>query len=308
MKIYNSIEELIGNTPLVRASKIEKKYNLNAKILLKLERFNPAGSIKDRPALYMIADAIQKGKITKGATLIEPTSGNTGIGLAAICAYKGFKLILTMPDTMSVERIKIVKAYGAEVVLTDGKLGMQGSVDKAFEIQASIPNSMVVGQFYNPANIQSHYETTAKEIYEDTDGTVDAVVCGLGTCGTFTGIGRYLKEKNKNINMVGVEPLGSPKISKGKTGLHKIQGIGANFFPYNFDATVMDEIICSSDEDAYKFANELAKEEGILVGISSGASLFAGVELARREEYKNKTIVVILPDMGERYLSTDLFD
>ena len=199
MKIYDNIEQLIGNTPLVRANKIEKKYNLNAKILLKLERFNPAGSIKDRAALFMINDAFEKGKITEGATLIEPTSGNTGIGLASICALRGIKLILTIPDTMSVERIKILKAYGAEVVLTDGKLGMQGSVDKAVEIQANTPNSMVVGQFYNPANIQSHYETTAKEIFEDTDGNVDAVVCGLGTCGTFTGIGRYLKEKNKNI-------------------------------------------------------------------------------------------------------------
>lgn len=308
MNIYNNIEELIGNTPLLEVKNIEKGENLKARLLVKLERFNPAGSAKDRAAKFMLDDAEKRGLIKKGGTIIEPTSGNTGIGLSAIAVPRGYKVILTMPETMSIERRKLLKAYGAQIVLTDGKLGMQGAVDKAEEIKKETPNSIILGQFNNYANVLSHYHTTGPEIYQDTDGKVDVFVAGVGTGGTLSGVGKFLKEKNSKIKVVAVEPESSPLLSTGKAGAHKIQGIGANFVPDNFDKSVCDEIVAVSNENAINFAKKICKDEGVLVGISSGAALYAGVTIAKRKENENKIIVVLLPDTGERYLSTEVFE
>ena len=307
MKIYNKIEELIGNTPLLKVNNLIKELSLQANLFVKLEMFNPAGSIKDRVAYKIIEDAENNGKIKKGGTIIEATSGNTGIGLASIGISKGYKVIIVMPNSMSVERIKLVKSYGAEVVLTDGKLGMQGAVDKAIEINKNTPNSFIASQFENPSNVQAHYSTTAREIYLDLDKNVDFVVAGIGTGGTISGIGKFLKEQCDNIKIVGVEPYSSPLITKGVSGSHKIQGIGANFIPKIFDKTVVDEVFAVKDKDAIKFSRLLATKEGILAGFSSGANLCVGIELANRKENKGKNIVVILPDTGDRYLSTNLF-
>ncbi|MBE5754829.1 MAG: cysteine synthase A [Clostridiales bacterium] len=307
MKIYDSIENLIGNTPLFEPKNLAEIEGLKARLLVKLEYLNPAGSIKDRAALYMIADAEEKGLIKKGATIIEPTSGNTGIGIAAISAKKGYKTILTMPDTMSVERRKLLKAYGAEIVLTDGKLGMNGAVEKAKEIQKNTPNSIILSQFDNPANIMAHYKSSGPEIWIDTDGKVDYLVAGIGTGGTISGTGKYLKEQNSSIKVIGVEPSNSPLITCGKAGAHKLQGIGANFIPENFDETVCDSVCAITDEDAFKYARIMANSEGILVGISSGAAIAAAAKLAKLEENAGKIIVAILPDTGDRYLSTELF-
>ncbi len=308
MKIYSSVEDLIGKTPLLEVKNIKKREELKARLLVKLERFNPAGSSKDRVAKFMIDDAEKKGLISSGGTIIEPTSGNTGIGLSAIAVPRGYKVVLTMPETMSLERRKLLKAYGAEIVLTDGKLGMQGAVDKAEQIKKETPNSIILGQFENKANTLSHYKTTGPEIYEDTDGKVDLFIAGIGTGGTLSGVAKFLKEKNKNVKIIGVEPQNSPLISKGVAGAHKIQGIGANFVPDNFDENLCDEVVTVSDLDAINYAKKICLEEGILVGISSGAALYVGVNLAKKDEYKNKTIVVLLPDSGERYISTELFD
>lgn len=308
MKIYNKIDNLIGKTPLFEPKNLSDFFGLKARVLLKLEYFNPAGSVKDRAALYMLDDAKKRGVIKEGATIIEPTSGNTGIGLAAICASRGYKIILTMPDTMSIERRKLLKAYGAEVVLTEGKLGMAGAIEKAKELNVELPNSFIPSQFDNSANPLAHYYTTAPEIYQDTDGKVDVFIAGVGTGGTLTGTGKFLKEKKPAIEIVAVEPESSPLISKGVSGSHKLQGIGANFIPDNLDKTVCDKVIAVKDLDAYQYAKFLAKKEGILVGISSGAALFAAISLARKDEYKNKIIVALMPDTGDRYLSTDLFD
>ncbi|MBR5192711.1 MAG: cysteine synthase A [Clostridia bacterium] len=307
MKIYNKIEELIGNTPLLKVNNLIKELSLQANLFVKLEMFNPAGSIKDRVAYKIIEDAENNGKIKKGGTIIEATSGNTGIGLASIGISKGYKVIIVMPNSMSVERIKLIKSYGAEVVLTDGKLGMQGAVDKAIEINKNTPNSFIASQFENPSNVQAHYSTTAREIYLDLDKNVDFVVAGIGTGGTISGIGKFLKEQCDNIKIVGVEPYSSPLITKGVSGSHKIQGIGANFIPKIFDKTVVDEVFAVKDKDAIKFSRLLATKEGILAGFSSGANLCVGIELANRKENKGKNIVVILPDTGDRYLSTNLF-
>ncbi|MGN0467066.1 MAG: cysteine synthase A [Lachnospiraceae bacterium] len=306
-KVYKSALELIGNTPLVEVTNLEKKYNLKAKILVKLEYLNPAGSVKDRIAKAMIEDAEERGILKEGATIIEPTSGNTGIGLAAIAASKGYKVILTMPETMSVERRNILKAYGAEIVLTEGAKGMKGAIAKADELAREIENSFIPGQFDNPANPKVHKETTGPEIWNDTDGEVDIFIAGVGTGGTLTGTGTYLKEKKAGIKVVAVEPFTSPVLSKGISGPHKIQGIGAGFVPNVLDTKVYDEIMPIEADDAFKTAKELAKAEGILVGISSGAALYAAVEQAKREENEGKTIVVILPDSGDRYYSTPLF-
>lgn len=308
MKIYNNIEELIGSTPLLEVKNIEKSENLKARLIVKLERFNPAGSAKDRAAKFMIDDAERRGLIKKGGTIIEPTSGNTGIGLSAIAVPRGYKVILTIPETMSVERRKLLKTYGAQIVLTDGKFGMQGAVDKAEEIKKETPNSMILGQFDNYANVLSHYYTTGPEIYKDTDGKVDVFVAGVGTGGTLSGVGKFLKEKNPDVKVVAVEPESSPLLSTGKSGAHKIQGIGANFVPDNFDKSVCDEIVTVSNENAINFAKKICKDEGVLVGISSGAALYAGVTIAKRKENENKLIVVLLPDTGERYLSTEIFE
>lgn len=308
MKIYNEIEQLIGKTPLFEPKNLSKKFDLKAKLLLKLEYLNPAGSVKDRAALFMLNEAENKGLIKEGATIIEPTSGNTGIGIAAICARRGYKVILTMPETMSVERRKLLCAYGAEIVLTDGKLGMSGAVRKAEELKEKIDNSIILSQFDNPANVQAHYQTTGPEIFEDTDGKLNVFIAGIGTGGTLSGTGKYLKEKDKNIKIFGVEPAKSPLISKGVSGAHGLQGIGANFIPQNYNADVCDGVYSVLEEDAYLFARELAKLEGLLVGISSGAALSVGVQLAKREEWQGKTIVVLLPDTGDRYLSTPLFE
>ncbi|MCQ2387000.1 MAG: cysteine synthase A [Clostridia bacterium] len=308
MRVYNKVDELIGKTPLLRANNFEKSEGLKAKILLKLEYLNPAGSVKDRVALYMLNEAEKKGLIKQGGTVVEPTSGNTGIGLCAISASRGYKAVIVMPNSMSIERIKLMKAYGAEVVLTDGKLGMKGAIEKAEEINKNTPNSIIAGQFYNPANPLAHYKTTAPEIYEDTDGKVDIFIAGVGTGGTITGTGKYLKEKNKAIKVIGVEPLSSPLITKGVSGSHKIQGIGANFIPENYDKSVVDEVIAVSDEDSYEYARKIAKTEGVLVGISSGAAIAVGVALAKKKENENKNIVILLPDTGDRYLSTDLYE
>ena len=307
MKIYKSMEELIGKTPIVELRNIEQQENLAARLLVKLEKTNPAGSVKDRVAKAMLDDAEAKGKLTKGGVIIEPTSGNTGIGLAAIGAARGYRVIIVMPDSMSIERRQLMTAYGAELVLTEGKLGMKGAVDKAEELKAQIPGSIIAGQFENPANPAAHRTYTGPEIWEDTDGKVDIFVAGVGTGGTVSGIGEYLKSRNKDIRIVAVEPATSPLLSTGKAGPHRIQGIGANFVPENFNRDVVDEIITVTDEDAFKAGREIACKEGLLVGISSGAALHAAVELAKRRENYGKTIVALLPDTGERYLSSVMF-
>lgn len=306
--IINSITEAIGGTPLMRLNNIEHSEAAGAKIYGKLEAMNPAGSIKDRAALWMIKDAEEKGILKEGGTIIEPTSGNTGIGLAAIAAAKGYKAVFVLPDTMSIERRKLLAAYGAELVLTEGKKGMQGSVDKAEELHRQIPNSIIAGQFVNFANAQAHIDTTGPEIWNDLDGKADILVAGVGTGGTITGTGRYLKEKNPEVQIVAVEPKHSPLLSEGKTGPHNLQGIGANFVPEVLDQGVIDEIIPVLEEDAYALARKLAREEGYLAGITSGAALWAAIQLSKRAENKDRNIVVILPDSGERYLSTVLFD
>mgnify|MGYP001702586736 CR=1 FL=1 len=306
-KIYGSVAELIGNTPLVELKHIEKKYKLEATILAKLEYLNPAGSVKDRIAKEMIEDAESKGLLKAGSTIIEPTSGNTGIGLAAIAAAKGYRLIIVLPETMSVERRNIIKAYGAEIVLTEGSKGMPGAIAKAEELAKEIPDSFIAGQFVNPANPAAHRKTTGPEIWNDTDGKVDAFVAGVGTGGTVTGVGEYLKEKNPDINIYAVEPETSPVLSEGKSGAHKIQGIGAGFVPDVLNTKVYDEIITIENDDAFATSKQFGKLEGILVGISSGAALKGAIELAKRPENKGKTIVALLPDSGDRYYSTPLF-
>ena len=307
MKIAKSIIDLVGNTPIVELNRLEKKYDLKARLCAKLEYFNPAGSAKDRIAKAMILDAMEKGVINSESVIIEPTSGNTGIGLAFVCASFGMRAILTMPETMSKERQDLLKAYGAEIVLTDGKLGMQGAIDKAKELAASIPNSYIPGQFTNPVNPKAHYDTTGPEIWNDTDGKVDIFVAGVGSAGTISGVGKYLKEKNPNIKIVAVEPEKSPLISGGVAGSHKIQGIGANFVPEILDKSVIDEVITISDEEAYAQTKELS-EEGIFVGISSGAAVAAGKKLALRSENEGKLIISFLADNGERYISTGVFN
>lgn len=306
-KIYKSLTQLVGKTPLLELSNYEKKHNLNAAVIGKLEYFNPAGSVKDRIAKAMIEDAEAKGILKPDSVLIEPTSGNTGIGLASIAAARGYRLILTMPETMSIERRNLLKAYGAELVLTEGAKGMKGAIAKADELAAEIPNSFIPGQFDNPANPAIHKATTGPEIWEDTDGKVDFLVAGIGTGGTITGTGEYLKSQNPNVKVVAVEPAGSPVLSEGKSGPHKIQGIGAGFVPQVLNTKVYDEIITVKNEDAFETGRELSKAEGLLVGISAGAAIWAATELAKRPENKGKTIVAILPDTGERYLSTPLF-
>lgn len=306
-KIYTSADQLIGKTPLLELTHIEKKYNLKAKILAKLEYFNPAGSVKDRIAKAMIDEAEASGKLKPDSVIIEPTSGNTGIGLASVAAARGYRIIITMPETMSVERRQIIKAYGAEIVLTEGAKGMKGAIAKANELAAEIPNSFIPGQFVNPANPAAHREHTGPEIWEDTDGKVDIFVAGVGTGGTLTGVGEYLKSQNPNVKIVAVEPATSAVLSTGVAGAHKIQGIGAGFVPDVLNTSVYDEIITVSNEDAFATGKAIGKNEGVLVGISSGAATFAAIELARREENEGKTIVVLLPDTGDRYLSTPLF-
>lgn len=306
-KIYQNFLELIGNTPLLEVKNIEKHLNLEAKILVKLEYLNPAGSVKDRAARAMIEEAESCGLLKPGAVIIEPTSGNTGIGLAAISAVKGYRVILTMPDTMSVERRNILKAYGAEIILTEGAKGMNGAIEKAEELAKEIPNSFIPGQFDNPANAKAHRETTGPEIWRDTDGKLDILIAGVGTGGTLTGTGGYLKEKNPEIKIVALEPMDSPVLSGGSAGAHKIQGIGAGFVPSVLDTQIYDEVYKADHEDAFSAAKLLAKKEGILVGISSGAALKGAIDLAKRPENKGKTIVAILPDSGDRYYSTPLF-
>lgn len=308
MKIYNDITEIIGKTPLVRIDSFSRKRGIKANILVKLEYLNPAGSVKDRVAAAMIDDAESKGLIKKGAVIIEPTSGNTGIGLAAVAASRGYKVMLTMPDTMSIERRKLLAAYGAEIVLTDGKGGMSAAIDKANEMAKSIPGSFIAGQFENPANPEAHYKTTGPEIWEDTDGKVDFFVAGVGTGGTLTGVGKYLKSKNPEVKVTAVEPASSPLLSKGVSGAHGLQGIGANFVPKTLDTSVYDEVIAVTEEQAYEMGRALAREEGILVGISSGAALYAAVLTALRPENEGKNIVVLFPDTGDRYLSTPMFE
>jgi cysteine synthase A len=306
-KIYHGTTELIGNTPLVEVVNIEKNENLQAKVLVKLEYFNPAGSVKDRIAKSMLEDAESKGLLKKDSIIIEPTSGNTGIGLAAIAASKGYRVILTMPETMSVERRNILKAYGAEIVLTDGAKGMKGAIAKAEELAKENENSFIPGQFENPANPEAHRKTTGPEIWNDTDGKVDVFVAGVGTGGTVTGVGEYLKSQNPDVKIVAVEPKDSPVLSEGKAGPHKIQGIGAGFVPKTLNTSVYDEIIAVSNENSFETSKLIAKNEGVLVGISSGAALYAALELAKRTENKGKTIVALLPDSGDRYYSTALF-
>ena len=306
-RIYTSADQLIGRTPLLELTHIEKKFGLNARILAKLEYFNPGGSVKDRVALAMIDDAEAKGALKPGSVIIEPTSGNTGIGLASVAAARGYRIIIVMPETMSVERRQLMKAYGAELVLTEGAKGMKGAIAKAEELAKEIPGSFVPGQFVNPANPKAHFETTGPEIWADTDGQVDYFVAGVGTGGTVTGVGQYLKSKNPNVKVVAVEPASSPVLSKGVAGAHKIQGIGAGFVPEVLDTAVYDEIIAVADEDAFRLGRELGRSEGVLVGISSGAALWAAIELAKRPENAGKTIVALLPDTGDRYLSTPLF-
>lgn len=307
MKVYKKITDLIGHTPLLELENIEKEEKLEAKIYAKLEYFNPAGSVKDRIAKAMLEDAEAKGVLKPGSTIIEPTSGNTGIGLASAAAAKGYKLIIAMPETMSVERRKLMKAYGAELVLTEGAKGMKGAIAKAEELAKEIPNSFIPSQFSNPANPAAHEKSTGVEIWDDTDGTVDIFVAGVGTGGTISGTGKYLKSKNPNIKIVAVEPASSPVLSKGTAGPHKIQGIGAGFVPDTLDTKIYDEILPVENDDAFETGRRIAKTEGVLVGISSGAALYAAIQLAKRPENKGKTIVALLPDTGERYLSTAMF-
>jgi len=308
MKIYDKITDLTGKTPLLRLSGIIREENLSADILAKVEFLNPAGSVKDRVAVKMISDAEEKGLLKEGSVIIEPTSGNTGIGLAMAGVAKGYRVIIVMPDTMSVERRKIIAAYGAELVLTDGAMGMKGAIKKAEELKNEINNSIIMGQFVNPSNAMAHYETTGPEIWEDTDGKVDIFVCGIGTGGTISGTGKFLKEKNPDIKIIGVEPLSSPFLTKGVSGAHKLEGIGAGFIPEILDTDIYDEVITVSNEDAYSMGRNLARKEGLLVGVSSGAAAVAAVEIAKCPENKDKTIVVLLPDTGMRYLSTTMFD
>ena len=305
--IYRSVEEFIGKTPLMEACNLEKAHKTIARVLVKVEALNPSGSVKDRAAKYMIEDAERKGLLKPGATIIEPTSGNTGIGLAAIGASKGYRVILTMPETMSVERRNILKAYGAEIVLTEGAKGMSGAIEKAEQLKEEIEGSFLTAQFDNPANAQAHYETTGPEIWEDTEGKVDIFVAGVGTGGSWIGTGKYLKEQNPAVKVVAVEPADSPVLSEGRSGAHPLQGIGANFIPKVLDTNIYDEIITVTGEEAFAASKELTKREGILTGISSGAALHAGLQLAKRPENADKTIVVILPDSGDRYYSTALF-
>lgn len=307
MTVYKAISDLIGNTPLVELTHIEEKEGLGASVVAKVEFFNPAGSVKDRIAKKMIEDAEKKGLIKPGATLIEPTSGNTGIGIASVAAAKGYKAIMTMPETMSVERRNLLKAYGAKVVLTDGKAGMKGAIAKAKELAATIPNSFIPSQFENPSNPQAHYESTGPEIWKDTEGKVDIFVAGVGTGGTVSGTGKYLKDQNPNVKVVAVEPATSPVLSEGHAGPHGIQGIGAGFVPNTLDTSVYDEVFTVTNEQAYETGRLIAHNEGMLVGISSGAATYAAIQIAKRPENKGKTIVVLLPDTGERYLSTPMF-
>ena len=307
MKVYESADQLVGHTPLLELKRVEEAHEVSARIFGKLEYFNPAGSIKDRIAKAMIDDAEAAGILKPGATIIEPTSGNTGIGLASIAAARGYQLILTMPETMSVERRNLIKAYGAKIVLTDGAKGMTGAIEKANELAAEIEGSFIPGQFINPANPAIHKATTGPEIWQDTDGTVDILVAGVGTGGTLTGIGQYLKEQNPKVKLVAVEPSDSPVLSEGRAGSHKIQGIGAGFVPEVLDTTLYDEVITVESDDAFAIGREIGREEGVLVGISSGAAVWAALELAKRPENEGKTIVAILPDTGERYLSTPMF-
>ncbi len=306
-KIYTSADQLIGNTPLLEVTNLEKKYDLKARILVKLEYKNPAGSVKDRIAKAMLDDAEEKGILKPGGVIIEPTSGNTGIGLASVAAARGYRLILVMPDTMSVERRQLLAAYGAEVVLSEGAKGMPGAIAKADELAQEIPGSFIPGQFDNPANPLIHYNTTGREIYEDTDGEIDALVAGVGTGGTLTGIGKYLKERNPEVKVIAVEPASSPVLTKGVSGPHKIQGIGAGFVPKVLDTDIYDEVIPVENDDAFEYGKVFGRTEGILIGISGGAALYAALKVAEREDYAGKTIVVILPDGGDRYLSTPLF-
>ena len=307
-KIYNNILELIGNTPLVETKNLEKELGLKARLLVKVEAFNPAGSVKDRIAYEMILDAEEKGILKKGSTIIEPTSGNTGIGLSLIALIRGYNAIIVMPETMSVERRNLMKAYGAQIVLTPGKLGMKGSIEKAKELEKEIKDAVILGQFDNQANPKAHYKTTGPEIWNDTDGNVDAFVSGVGTGGTISGVGKYLREKNKDIKIIAVEPESSPVLTQGVSGSHKIQGIGAGFVPKTLDTSIYDEVIDVKNEDAFEYARLLVKKEGIFAGISAGAALYAGIQLAKKDEYLNKTIVVLLPDSGDRYLSNELYN
>ncbi|MCI8453245.1 MAG: cysteine synthase A [Lachnospiraceae bacterium] len=307
-KIYTSIEQLIGRTPLLELTQIEKADGLSARLLVKLESFNPGGSAKDRVSRAMLDDAEAKGRLKKGSVIIEPTSGNTGIGLASVAAARGYRVIIVMPDTMSMERKQLLRAYGAELVLTDGQKGMQGAIEKAGELAKEIPDSLLAGQFVNPANPAAHETTTGPEIWSDTDGNVDIFVACVGTGGTITGTGRYLKERNPKLSVIAVEPAGSPVLSGGQPGAHKLQGIGAGFIPKVLDTTIYDEIIPVEDEAAFAAARRLGRQEGVLVGISSGAALWAALQVARRPQNQGKTIVALLPDTGERYLSAGLFD
>ena len=306
-KIYTSVSQLIGNTPLVELTNIERELELKAKLIAKVELFNPAGSVKDRVAMAMILDAEEKGKLKNSSVIIEPTSGNTGIGIAAVAAARGYRAIIVMPESMSIERRQLMKAYGAELVLSPGAEGMPGAIEAANKLAAEIPDSFVAGQFVNPANVKAHYTTTGPEIYADTDGAVDIFVAGVGTGGTITGVGKYLKEKKPSVKIVAVEPKGSPVLSKGKKGKHGIQGIGAGFVPEILDTGIYDEVIAVSDDDSFRMGRLIGAKEGLLVGISSGAALYAASELAKRDENAGKTIVALLPDTGDRYLSTKLF-
>lgn len=307
-KIYTSMDQMIGRTPLLELCRIQQQLGLEARVLAKLEYLNPAGSVKDRAALSMIRDAEQKGLLKEGSVIVEPTSGNTGVGLAAVAAARGYRVVIVMPETMSLERRQLMRAYGAELVLTEGSKGMSGAVEKAQQLVQQIPGAFLAGQFTNPANPQAHFETTGPEIWQDTEGHVDVFVAGVGTGGTITGVGRYLKSQDPAVRIVGVEPAASPLLSKGTAGPHKIQGIGANFVPQVLDTAIYDELLAVTDQDAFAAGRLMARTEGVLVGISSGAALWAAVELAKRPENRGKTIVTLLPDTGDRYLSTGMFD